>query len=269
MRELAHRLRYAASILEPTALALRRFACPLCGGRFLVRLARSELGVRCLRCGASATTLSLASVLRAERPGFAAGRVYELSSRGPLFEFLRREVADLTFSEYFDGVAPGEYRDGVQCQDVARLTFADGSFDLVTSTEVFEHVPDDRRGFAEVRRVLRPGGAFLFTVPIENAERTVERAVLERGAVRHLLPPAYHDDRIRGRGSVLVFRDYGRDITARLLGAGFDEARIDIRFAKTFFDTGRGVVVAKRALPGLRALSPETEPSPPRTRPAC
>jgi SAM-dependent methyltransferase len=245
LQEIIYRFRYALSIVEPGALAIGRFSCPICASRLLLRLARTEIGVRCLGCSASAITLSMVSTLVAERPGFRKDKVYELSSRGPLYLFLRRTVADLTFSEYFDDLPPGEWRGGIQCQDIHRLTYPDASFDLVTSTEVFEHVADDRRGFAEIRRVLRPGGAFVFTVPIENAERTVERAVSSGGGTRHLLPPAYHDDRIRGRNAVLVFRDYGRDITGRLLAAGFGSARIESRYAKAFLGAGRGVVVAR------------------------
>jgi len=82
-------------------------------------------------------------------------------------------------------------------------------------------------------------------VPIEDAEHTVERAVLSNGAVKHLLPPSYHDDRIRGRDAVLVFRDYGRDIVTRLLEAGFSSARIEARFERVFLGFGRCVVVAR------------------------
>jgi len=245
LQEIIYRFRYALSIAELSALALRPFACPLCGPSLLLRLARDSIGVRCLRCGASAITLSFAAALAAERPGYRRERVYELSSRGPLFELFRRQIPDLTYSEYFDDVAPGASRGGVQCQDVQRLTHADASFDLVTSTEVFEHVADDRRGFSEIRRVLRPGGAFIFTVPITDAERTVERAVMSEGKVQHLLPAEYHDDRIRGRGAVLVFRDYGRDIVGRLRAAGFGEARIDSRFERAFLGAGCLVVVAR------------------------
>ena len=243
--ELAYRIRYSLSILQPSALALGVFRCPVCGSRVLLRLARTDIGVRCLGCGASAITLSMIHVLLSERPGFRGEKVYELSSRGPLYGFLRREVKDLAFSEYFDDVAPGDHRDGVQCQDIHRLTHRDATFDLVTSTEVFEHVADDRLGFSEVRRVLRPGGAFIFTVPLEDAERTVERAVLNGGEIRHLLSPAYHDDRIRGRGAVLVFRDYGRDVTARLIAAGFRSARIETKYRDAFLGAGRSVVVAQ------------------------
>lgn len=243
LKELAYRLRYSLSILEPGALALGLFKCPLCSARALIRLSRAEIGVRCLGCGASAITLSMVSALISERPGFRNEKLYELSSRGPLFQFLRREVRALTFSEYFDDVPLGQYSNGVQCQDVERLTLADASFDVVTSTEVFEHVPDDRKGFAEIRRVLRPGGSFIFTVPLE-AERTVERAVRVDGKIEHLLAPAYHDDRIRGRHAVLVFRDYGPDLIGRLLAARFSSVHINQRFQHAFLGTGRGVVVA-------------------------
>lgn len=243
--ESIRRLRHARAIVEPRALAVRGFRCPLCGPSLLVRLSRDPIGVRCLRCGASAITLSIATVLLAVRPGFRSERVYELSSRGPLFEFLRKQVVDLTYSEYFDDVASGEIRDGVPCQDVERLTFANDCFDLCTSTEVFEHVPDDARGFGEIRRVLRPGGTFLFTVPLSDSEHTVERARVRNGRVEYLLPPEYHGDRIRGQGKVLVFRDYGRDLLGRLRSAGFSQARFEARCEGVFLGFGRTVVVAQ------------------------
>jgi SAM-dependent methyltransferase len=242
--ETLHRLRSAASLLQPRQLAARAFRCPICGPSMLVRLSGEAIGVRCVRCAASAATLSLVSVLSEVRPDFRAQAVYEMSSRGPLFEFLKREVPRLTCSEYFDDVSPGAWRAGIQCQDVQRLTYPDASFDICTSTEVFEHVPDDALGFAEVRRTLAPGGLFLFTVPLNLAAPTVERAALEEGRVVHLLPPAYHDDRIRGRGTVLVYRDYGADITERLLRQGFARAWINDRFNAAFLGHGANVVAA-------------------------
>jgi ubiquinone/menaquinone biosynthesis C-methylase UbiE len=44
--------------------------------------------------------------------------------------------------------------------DAQALPFADGSFDLVVANHMLYHVPDRQRAFAEVRRVLRPGGRF-------------------------------------------------------------------------------------------------------------
>lgn len=44
--------------------------------------------------------------------------------------------------------------------DIEELPFADGSVDVVISNCVLNLVPDKRRAFAEMRRVLRPGGHF-------------------------------------------------------------------------------------------------------------
>lgn len=51
------------------------------------------------------------------------------------------------------------------CATISELPFEDGSFDLVTANMVVEHLDDPARQFAEVRRVLRPGGTFLFHTP--------------------------------------------------------------------------------------------------------
>jgi arsenite methyltransferase len=45
--------------------------------------------------------------------------------------------------------------------DAARLPFADGTFDVAVSTQVYEYVPDVPAALAEVHRVLRPGGRVL------------------------------------------------------------------------------------------------------------
>ena len=51
-------------------------------------------------------------------------------------------------------------RAGLPC-----LPFRDSAFDLAVSLDVFEHVLDDQAAMAEVRRVLRPGGRLIATVP--------------------------------------------------------------------------------------------------------
>jgi len=57
--------------------------------------------------------------------------------------------------------------------DLQKLPFDDASWDLVFASHVLEHVPDDDRALAEVRRILRPGGVAILPVPVVGV-RTVE-----------------------------------------------------------------------------------------------
>jgi SAM-dependent methyltransferase len=172
--------------------------------------------------------------------------VYELSARGALYQWLQRQGATLTGSEYFPNVASGNYCNGVLCQDVQALSFADNSFDLCTSTDVFEHVADDYKGFVQIARVLKPGGVFIFTVPLTGGEATIERArVTQSGSIEHLLPPEYHGDPVGQSGRILALRNYGNDIVERLCQAGFSGAEI-IQPRQHWFGSGRAVVVATK-----------------------
>ncbi len=49
--------------------------------------------------------------------------------------------------------------------DGMHLPFAAGSFDLVLTSEVIEHILEPEKMIAEIRRVLLPGGAVLVTTP--------------------------------------------------------------------------------------------------------
>jgi ubiquinone/menaquinone biosynthesis C-methylase UbiE len=115
--------------------------------------------------------------------------------------------------------------DGKLIQNVEKLSFFSESFDVVTSTEVFEHVANDLDGFREVFRVLKTNGKFIFTVPLELNAKTVTRAILKSGGViEHILEPEYHGDYLRN--GILAFRNYGVDIIDTLKSVGFTEVII-------------------------------------------
>src|SRR5207244_7649697 len=59
------------------------------------------------------------------------------------------------------------------------LPFEDASFDVVVAGELLEHLRDPRRLVEEARRVLRPGGTFVASVP--NAYRLKNRLRFLRG----------------------------------------------------------------------------------------
>lgn len=193
--------------------------CNLCGFP-VIRIFKGPFGARCIRCKSTYIHRALGQVLEKLDIPYIS-HVYELSSRGALFKYLKKRFKNLKYSEYFDDIHPGDFKKGTQCQDVQNLTYEDESFDLVTSTEVFEHVPDDKKGFREVYRVLKKEGYFVFTVPLLDTEKTIERACMKDGKIKHYLTPEFHSDRFRGKNRVLVFRNYGLDIRQKLESVGF------------------------------------------------
>lgn len=242
------KLKRLMSVSEPLQMGVALQSCPICGCPILFRLSRRDIGIRCIRCRASSVHMALAAAIHAEMLDLQTARAYELSSRGPIVNYLRQAAAELVVSEYFDDAAPGDSVNGVRCENVEALTFPDNSFDLCTSTDVFEHVADDMAGFREVYRVLRGGrGKAIFTVPLSMNQPTIERAKQTDRGVQHLLEPEYHHDLQRGIGKVLAFRNYGPDIVQRLQAAGFSRAYLSQDFEKRFMGFGRVVVVAEKA----------------------
>jgi len=53
----------------------------------------------------------------------------------------------------------------VACAETTQLPFRASTFDVVLLLDVLEHVPDEAALLAEIRRVLRPGGTALISVP--------------------------------------------------------------------------------------------------------
>lgn len=207
----------------------RLIDCEICDGRRpAIQTESFAMGVRCLHCRGTGIHRGMYRVLQRlfghglER--LANGSTYELSAHGALYQALQRRSKAVGFgvtcSEFNESAAPGEVINGIRSENVEALTFSDATFDLVTSTDVFEHVEDDAAGFREIARVLKPSGYLVCTVPYDPTQLTQIRAVREGGVVRHLLPPEYHGDPFRGAAGVFTWRNYGFDLPQIMERAG-------------------------------------------------
>jgi SAM-dependent methyltransferase len=74
-------------------------------------------------------------------------------------------VSGVDVSAQAVAAARGRGHADVRLARVEQLPFADQAFDVVTCLDVIEHTADDRATFAELRRVTRPAGLLIATVP--------------------------------------------------------------------------------------------------------
>src|SRR5450432_62276 len=79
------------------------------------------------------------------------------------------EVHGLELNPEAAEIARARGRGEVVVGRLEELPWDDGTFDLITCLDVIEHTPDDRATLHELRRVCRPGGWLLVTVPAYQA----------------------------------------------------------------------------------------------------
>ncbi len=187
--------------------------CPICEATSLFVWTGAFLRehYRCLRCYSIPRWRAVIHVLGTLLPHWRDLAIHESSPAGAASQKLQAECKHYLPTHFWPDVPPGQTQYGVRCEDLERLTFPDDSFDLVVTQDVFEHVLQPAKAFAEVARTLRPGGAHLFTVPTYPGTRTRVRAEPAPDGIRHLVEPAYHGNPISDQGS-LVVTDWGDDL---------------------------------------------------------
>jgi SAM-dependent methyltransferase len=156
-------------------------------------------------------------------PRFRGLDVAEVNAAGRMHPYLAA-LPGLSYVEYPE-------------EDVQALSWAAGSFDLLLTSETLEHVPDLDAALRETRRVLRPGGRHVLTVPVDPR--------LTATSSRSGLPPQHHG---RGGGpfslvtrktDLLAHWDIGADFAERVAAAGFDVETVGSGVDVVFVATAR------------------------------
>lgn len=190
--------------------------CPVCEApaRFVAFGDWFRDDLRCSGCASIPRERALMRAIDAVRPDWRDGAIHESSPRiGGLSAKLRRECPGYLESQFDTETPHGALTSrSYRSENLERQTFADETFDLVITQDVFEHLFDPEAAIREIARTLKPGGVYLMTVPLVNKARpTAWRASLQEGEVVHHAPPQHHGSPIDPDGS-LVTVDWGYDI---------------------------------------------------------
>lgn len=205
-------------------------SCPACGGRefsysevlwpglieewklksYEADYINRQQGFSCVKCGNNLRSMALAyAILKSyEYKGtleelFAEGfskkmKVLEVNMAGALTPILEKLQGHklTTYPEY----------------DIESLNLEASSFDLVVHSDTLEHIRNPVTALSECRRVLRPNGRCIFTVPV----------IIDRlSRLRSGLVKSYHGNKDSTSDDLLVHTEFGCDMWKYVIQAGF------------------------------------------------
>jgi SAM-dependent methyltransferase len=169
-----------------------------------------QQGECCLNCGANLRSRTLASAL-----------LQSLDWRGPVVNDQKRfrssrlkvleinPAASLTpYLSWFPHHRLIEYPKF----DMQALSVDSDSCDVVIHSDTLEHVQDPVKGLSECRRILKPRGCLLTTIPIVPSKFTRRRTGM---------PASYHGNEQERSVGFEVVTEYGADFYMDFFSAGW------------------------------------------------
>jgi ubiquinone/menaquinone biosynthesis C-methylase UbiE len=169
----------------------------------------------CEKCGSIPRERALMFCLERYYPNWRELDIHESSpsQRGVSLK-LKDKCPRYLSSHFFPDFPAGQmHPSGFRNENLESLTFPDGHFDLMITQDVMEHIFDPAKAFSEIGRVLKPGGAHIFSVPLINKEKPSALWARrdEKGDIVYIQEPEYHGNPIDQNGS-LVTMHWGYDI---------------------------------------------------------
>ena len=169
-----------------------------------------QQGTHCSNCDNNLRAQALASAILSEcgtNESFEAFvkqrasnriKILSINTCGTLHKYLSR-LRNHTLVEYPD-------------YDMKNLSIEDNSYDLVLHSDSLEHIDNPHQALLECRRVLKPDGTCIYTVPIvvgRSSQGTAGKKV------------SYHGDPSQRNSDWVVHTEYGSDAWIQPIKAGF------------------------------------------------
>lgn len=169
---------------------------------------------RCSNCHSIPRERALMFVIEKEYPEWESLKILESSPgrRGHSIK-LKKKCKNYHQSHYHMHKPLGAMIDGFQNENLENLTFDDNVFDLIITSDVMEHIYNPEKAFKEIHRILKPGGAHIFSVPLINKhKKTITWATKgENGDPKFLYEPEWHNNPVDKKGSPVTMH-WGFDI---------------------------------------------------------
>lgn len=198
-------------------LSRESFFCGSCGASLRVRLLAKSLSKTIF----SSNQPLLEAVSKSNLSHLRILEINEIGGIGSIHSLLSENFLTTT-TTYSRKHEVGKTIGSKRNEDICALTFEDSAFDYVVHSDVLEHVTDYKQAIMECYRVVKPGGAIIFTVPIQFLkDKSVTRNVEKYSSCDFKKYPLVWHGRSGGPFSILPKReDY---LERHLFGADFPD----------------------------------------------
>lgn len=187
LRKLQNRICFPIFLLRN--FNKEKFTCPICGYSGPFRDVNPPTGLRkhaeCPKCNALERHRIQYLVVNNVLKGINSSALKMLHfAPEPFF----REFFSKRFGQY--ETADLNTRGVDYNVDLQKLPFEDQTYDFVFASHVLEHIPNDEKAIAEIRRILKPNGIAILPVPL-LAEKTIEYPEPNPNEAYHVRAPGF------------------------------------------------------------------------------
>jgi SAM-dependent methyltransferase len=192
-----------------------------------------QQGMHCMQCKNNLRSISLADAMLSNYQ--FSGVLKEFSSSDAAASLKLLEINEAGSLSTVLANVPGHMLVRYPDFDMMNLALPDDTFDAVVHSDTLEHIPDPILALSECRRVLKPGGVCIFTVPIIVGRKTRSRSGM---------PKSYHGSENDTSRDLLVHYEFGTDIWEFAARSGFKSITTHI----LEYPAAMAIIVKKREL---------------------
>lgn len=198
--------------------------CPCCDSEVTFRSKNQDFRTFfwCSKCESRPRERALMKVIEDYYSNWRKLKIHESSPANRATSVkLSKQCPNYISTQYDTSIPFGsKHKKGYQSENLENQTFEDESFDIVITQDVFEHIFDIDSAFKEIARTLKPGGAHIFTTPLDNFTKPTEAWAKKNkdGTFEFLHEPEYHGNPINPKGALVTYK-FGYDICNRINNA--------------------------------------------------
>ena len=142
----------------------------------------------CSNCGSSVRERALYTSLIINTTNLKEKKIHEFSPliSSHFFKVLSSNY-NYSYSKYLPNVDNGSLiKDNCLCMDIENIPLEDNSIDIAITMDIFEHLYNPDKAIKELYRILKDGGMYIFTVPIDMGFNSTKKLELNSDKTKYL-----------------------------------------------------------------------------------